>query len=169
MVTQVIGAGGAWQKIAEIEVTADTTAITFTGLDLDADKAYFLLFKVKNPSTSELAYYLFFNDDTTTSNYYNQLIHGDDSNISGARENRPVIVGITGGSVGLSKVTIMRSPDGRPRYMAENTRESPSSIRVSLRYGAWTTDANVTKIEIQSQDANAIGAGSKVILFKLSS
>jgi len=172
--TQGAGADPVWakppgfEKIAEKTVSgAAVTTVSFTGLDLDADKRYLLIFVVTNPTASSSYYDIYFNGDTTRTNYYRQWLGAASTSISAARANDPAIISLGAGKEVFCIVEIMRDPAGIPRFSTNNNIDDTSAVAINLNYGAWITSANVTSIDITAGTANAIGIGSKFILFKV--
>jgi len=159
---------GTWEKIFEYTVPANTTAIEITGLDLDNDKIYELVFNAKNPTVSRTDYYLYFNGDTTNTNYYAQWMWVEGTRVSCARTNKPYLMELGSGTSGIVICKIIRAIDGMARYNASATMGSLETIRSLDIKGSWITSANVTSIRIQSEIATAIAANSKVYLMRLS-
>jgi len=154
-----------WEKVAEVDVTVDTTTITITGLDLDASKVYHMFLKVKNPTGVPAGYALFFNGDTTLTNYYKQYILGDGTSLSGNRENNPYFLGVTAGESAFVSFVIMRPPDGLARWANRNCELKSSLLKAAIIAGCYEIAGNVTQIDVWSNQAGGIGAGSKLILF----
>jgi len=153
-------------KVAEIDVAADTTSMTITGLDINTDKFYLLLFKTKNPTASGSGYCLFVEGDLVTTNYYNQNVYGDGASVGGTRENIPRIIYLPAGERGSCTVWLFRDPDGYPRYFSTIARATGATMILVIRDGSKTaTVTNITRIDVQSEVTNAIGAGSKLIIY----
>jgi len=162
---------GTLEKIVEDEVTAaegDQTTLTYTGLDLDAAKAYLMLLMFTNPTTSTAEYSLFYNNDTVAANYYNQALWASGTTIYASRANNAHISGAVAGQQANVTLWIFRDPAGYVRAIPfENLRE-PASIVLRIRSHIWVTTANVTRIDIMATVAGAIGVGSKVLIFRVS-
>jgi len=154
------------KKVAEIDVSSDITQITITGLNINTDKFYLLIFKAKNPTSSETAYYIFFEGDTNPANYYTQDYVSTGSSYASARFNAPRIGYNYAGENMFTLALIIRDVDGIPRWGAITTRR-PINVVERGGYGGGKTAAvtNITRIDIVSSIANAIGAGSKIIMY----
>jgi len=159
---------GTLEKLAEVDAATDITTMTITGLDLDASKAFLLLFKVANPTASSAAYRLFFNNDTTETNYYFQALWVTGTTIAAGRWNKPELIFLDAGYEGFATCYVMRPPDGLPRYFASVVRRSGSEVILASNAGSWVTAANVTRIDVSASVVNGIGVGSKLILFGVS-
>jgi len=160
---------GTWEKIVETEVTgAAVTSITVTGLDLDDAKAYVLLFKVTNPTASASAYSLFLNNDTTATNYYRQFLYGAGTAISARRDNNAAVWSADPGEETIGWFLMIRDPAGLVKGISLDTRRDPAWIWGAFQNYGWVTTANVTRIDIVASITDAIGIGSKVIMFKVS-
>jgi len=154
------------KKVAEVDVAVNTTTITITGLDINTDKFYLLLFKTKNPTATDSHYYLFVEGDLTIANYYNQYIAGSGTTVSAARASGPSIIYVATGERGFCAIWLIRDPDGYPRYYSSITRYPGASITNVSRTGSKTaTVINITRIDLQASVADAIGAGSKLIIY----
>jgi len=136
--------------------------------DLDNDKIYELVLNAKNPTVSRTDYYLYFNGDTTNTNYYAQWMWVEGTRVSCARTNKPYLMELGSGTSGIVICKIIRAIDGMARYNASATMGSLETIRSLDIKGSWITSANVTSIRIQSEIATAIAANSKVYLMRLS-
>jgi len=167
-VTPVKLSFGTWQKIAEVVADVDVTTLTVTGLDLDAGKIYLLFFKTSNPTTAASIYYIFFNADSTLANYYTQTVFGYGTTVGAARANRPDFAYAPAGESCSTFAWVQRAPDGYVRLSLVTNRRTPASIEHVARSISWVTAANVTQIDITASQASGIGAGSKLIIFKLS-
>jgi len=159
---------GTWEKVADVLVGADTTSITVTSLNLDADKAYLFMFAVLNPTASDSVYDIFLNNDTNPGNYYGQYIYGTYRTINVDRVNEPRVGAAGAGSEGFFKGMMMRPAGREPRWFVDQQYYEPSVVELLIWAEAWTTSANVTQVQIAASVANAIGAGSRLIIFKVS-
>jgi len=156
-----------WILVEKIEVTADTTTVTFLDLDLDAVGVYTLYFMLHNPLGELVIWRIFFNNDFVTTNYYYQRFHLSGASIYTSRYNDTVI-GITEALTSIiGTCWFMRPPDGYPRMMELATRQTPAIICREEFIVARNIAENVTRIDIQADSTNGIGAGSKLWLFKM--
>ena len=163
MVTQVIGAGGAWQKIAEVELTTSATEISFTNLDGDADDVYMLCYKVYEAGGTATAIEIRFNNDTGT-NYNWGSISQDETNVSGGSGSGDTFinVGVCEASQATTGLILIFAKSGAKRTAVGF---SSGYDRTRVAGGDWTnTSDNITTITVRIP--SGAGAGSKFILFK---
>ena len=154
-------------SVREVTVTSDVSTIDIDGLDLDTDKGYLLIFKTKNPTGSDTAYRIFFNGDYNEANYYTQDLFVGATTVAGARVNRSQILYLRSGREGFCKVWIMRSIDGYPQVIAQGIRHRGDGIEQMSDTIARSVVGNVTTLRISSAVAGAIGAGSKLLVYKV--
>jgi len=163
------GATLAWIKVAEVDVSgAAVTNIDISGLDLDSHKSYQLWFKVHNPLGVGSAYRVFFNADYTLTNYTRQVLWADGTSIGSVRVDGCDLCDAPDGRDAFAIAEIMRTPDGYPRFMSRYQKDNPAYVVLVMDYVAWETAANVTSIRVASEQTDAIGVGSKLILYRTS-
>jgi hypothetical protein len=161
------GAGQAyWNLVTETDIITNTSSVSFTGLDLDSARIYLLYMAVTNPQATGGWGYIYFNNDFLATNYYSQILKGNDALVVANRQNRPRVIAFDAGYEAFGWCNIMRTPDGRTRYFILTNTDDPSVLQIMHLTGAWTGTVNVTSIDITAPVANGIGAGSKFILFK---
>jgi len=161
-------AANVMEKIAEVEVSSDTDYVEFTGLDGNSAWFYVLFASIKNPTSNNSEYYLFVNEDTTTTNYYTQSIYANGTTIATTNVNLPRLGHCTSGKSLIANVTISKDAADYFRAISLCNRESPTNLYPHLNFIAKSaTITNITSLRIQAETASAIGAGSKFILFKV--
>ena len=174
---KIDGAGGAWTLVSAVDVTLNTTTVSFTGLDLDAAKLYDLYLALKNPTGATRAYWIYFNNDNTNANYWIRNLKGDwdgaADRIASSRFNDPYIFAVKANLAGACNAVIMRETStGYPFWlMRGGIRTNPiraNGLDILYYAGYYPTAGNVTRIDITANAANGIGAGSKLALFKVS-
>jgi len=154
--------------IREIEVKTDTTTVTITELDVNRDRAYLLIIIIKNPTGSTSNYYLFVEGDTILTNYYTQYLDCDGTAIGAGRWNMPNIAVVHAGDNALLEVLLTRDVDGYARFTSRINRRPAASIRITIQFGAKTAPVtNITRIDIVSAVTNAIGVGSKILIYAI--
>ena len=161
-------ADNAMEKVSEVNVSSDCTYVDFTGLDGNSVWFYVLHGTMKNPTGSAEEYYLYVNGDTTDTNYYLQYLDVYGTTVSANLVNSPPMAYAPSGASTLSVVHITKSPTGYFQYVAHEGRHQ-SNVFLNLRAGikANATISNITSLRVQAQQSNGIGAGSKLILFKV--
>jgi len=155
-----------WEKLAEITLTEARTSITVTGLDLDASKALRIIFTVNNPTASACSYYIYFNGDTTTADYWMQHIHASGTSISANRQNLTILCYAVAGDETSFVGEVIRAvhANGRPKCIGQECRGNRGGITFLFKQIGWVTISNVTQIDIVASVSGGIGADSKLIL-----
>jgi len=157
-----------FEKIAEIELTGDVDYVPFENLDGNNAWFYMLYFTIKNPTTSNVKYYLFVNNDTNTANYYSQGILASAGNVTASREEEPIIAHATPEEATFCQISITKDPFGYFRAFSFANFDAANIIKLEIISVCYSlTIDNITSLRIQSSVANAIGANSKFILFRI--
>jgi len=81
-----------YELIGEIEVSVDSTTVTFSNLNGDEDVEYIVIVVLKNPTGSASEYYLYPNG--ITANHSSQYLHATGTSISAYRRTTPHIAQI---------------------------------------------------------------------------
>jgi len=155
-----------WSLVSEVDVGAGgTSSVAFTGLDSDSDKAYLILAAITAANAVGCNSRIYFNNDKTDTNYWYQMFMANGATITGGRANEPFFGFTPNNQEMFAYAYVMRDPY-QARYSVWTNIRDPASLRTQNMSGAWTTSATITRIDIDSVAANAIGQGSKIILFK---
>jgi len=158
---------GTLRLVASTEVTSDTTSVSFTNLDINTDKMYVIICNVKNNTASTSSYNLFINSDTTTTNYYTQLLQAAGTALSANRFTSPQVLYLTAGTRGVSTVKVFLDADSYLKCAFEHLRDTGSGILYVCGHVSKTASVtNITQIDIQASITNAISAGSTFALYK---
>lgn len=154
-----------WEKIAEVEVEADTTTVDFPNLNSEVDKVYVMTISLWNPLGFSCNYYLFINGDETLTNYWCQW---EDI----AQQDAPYFVtGLLSEEDAFGFGFIGRTPSGYPAYFI-NEYELGLGMHRCIGGQHYIT-APITSLRIKSvktatgEAVNGIGAGSKFILSRV--
>jgi len=168
-VTPVKLSFGTWEKVVETEVTGTAvTEITVTGLDLDAAKAYYIIFQTGNPTATANRISVFYNDDTIAGNYFNQYIWASGTGLSASRLNNAEICIADAGQYAMFEGLLTRDSGASPRLIVRVSETYPDAVRLLMRTQMWTVEVNVTSITISGNQAGGIGVGSRLMIFKVS-
>jgi len=136
----------------DVSVDTDSDFIDLTGLDLNAHKCYMLSLNLVNPTTSG----------------YNQGLFIAGTEISAGRDNNPLLGYLPAGERGAIIIFVWRDPSGYFRYLDKMVRQTGNVVTNASYTGTKTaTVTNVTQIRISADVAGGIGAGSRVMLFRL--
>jgi len=162
-----IGRTVGLRKVFEYVAETDISEIDIKGLDLERDKVYIIIFNIKNPTGTSSAYRLFCNGDFTLTNYWFQWGEISGGVLSSSRQNTNQFAYVDAGQNAHAETTIGRSPDGYPQWFTRSCRGIGGAIMIHLVAGCWMSTANVTRLTIRSEVTNAIGAGSRLVIYSL--
>jgi hypothetical protein len=158
------GAGGALTFVAEAVVagTAATT-ITLGSLDLAADECYEVDISIDNATASLVQVSLFYNGDTTTTNY-DRRISQDGGAATAA--NDALFVTMVASTPSVYRLVIRPDFDGKPRCLGQGFLSATTTISGTVGVHMWRTAANVTSITLSASVANSFSIGSRIIVWK---
>jgi hypothetical protein len=167
-------AGGSYAFVGEAIVAGSAaTSITVSGLDLDTDESYFVELALQNVNGTLAEVRLFYNGDTTTSNYHygQSLVTGAGVASTGSGTDAYVIpLNASGDCVATTTLPIKRDLTGRARCVFQtNGTPGGSDFAMAIRSHRWATVANVTSITFTSSVATAFAVGSYVRIWKRTS
>jgi hypothetical protein len=152
----------------DITVTSNVDYVDLLDLDINTHKAYLLIFEVKNPTTSNMAYFMFFEGDYVTTNYYSQVFIANGTSTWINRTNDPTFAGCNAGNRNEHVCWILRDVDGYPKVFTISTGSTGGSVTVNLwSLSKTATVTNITQIRIAAQYSGGIGAGSRIRLYRI--
>ena len=155
------------EKITEIELTGNVNYVLFENLNGNEDWFYVIYFTTKNPTSNNVKYYLFINNDTDTANYYSQGLLASAGSVTASREEEPIVAHATAEEAVFCKIDISKDPFGYLRTFSFANFDAANIIKLEITSICYSlTIDNITSLTIQSSVANGIGKGSKFILFK---
>ena len=155
-------------RIASIKTDTDSTSVTISNINASRDDVLLLTFNTTNPADSKTIYHLYFNGDSTDTNYYTQYMLGNGSTLSSDRENASVVGAATASQTLACTVYIYVSPSGIIKFLSLVNRDDSSSVKVLTRTGVYTqTVTGISSITITGSNANSIGSGTVIELWKL--
>ncbi len=169
-----------WGLIRMIEVDEDKSRLDVDGLDIINDGIYFMIFIPVNPTSRSTQYLAWINDDLDPGHYCTSYLEIE----SGRRrlagyhdESHPAGRGDAGsassylgradaGSSSLTTFTLLLDATNHARWKTWATSGTSDNVIVSSR-GTHDrkTVKNVNKFSIMSDINNAIGAGSKLLIY----
>jgi hypothetical protein len=158
------------EKVADITTTENATQVDISSLSIGKDDEYLLVSDIINTQNTGAFNELFVNDNTTSTNYYHQIIRGSGSSASAFRTNTARFAyAFENSTRAISHTHIKLSEIGA--YTAQSYTLSPATSLVEVRNNFISSTAenitSITKLNIRSSDTNAIGSGSRFILYKL--
>ncbi len=144
------------------------TTLATPALNLDADGVYFIEFSFKNATASNADIRLFYNADTTVTNYDTQICAVAAAALAAARGNTATIFSLLASSCSVGTINMAKDPDGKPTVNVDNKEGTSSTLRRAFSCQFWrTAGTNVTLATFSSSVANAIGVGSWVKVWKV--
>jgi hypothetical protein len=163
------GGGGAMTFIAGNTVAGSAaTSLTVSGLDLATDQEYYVRIVLGNATGSAANISLFYNADSTSTNYDRQSLAANNTTISGARANDAIIAGMAASGNTSVSVRIRRRANDTVGAISEAVRDPTTAILLQYFAHAWrTTATNVTGITLTSTVANSLSVGSYIQVFRI--
>lgn len=159
---------GLFELVARETVGTATTDVDFTGLDLESDQTYFVVWYLKNASgASILNASIYFNSDTNALNYYTQEALYVAAAVNAARANNAIMTSITANNSGMGYFWIKKVTGESARVDGQVVDRDGANVIGGAKMHNWTNTANVTSIKVRSNLANGIDAGSVIELYKV--
>jgi hypothetical protein len=161
------GSASAVEFVAEVAVDgAAATVLTVSSLDLAADECYEIDLVLDNATGSAANISMFFNGDTTATNYDRNI--STDGGAAGTTNNA-LIPGLPANSGVFTRITIRPDFDGRARSVFIASGGNTTATVTQTGQHLWRTATNVTSITFSSSVASALSIGSKVQIWKRTS
>lgn len=170
------GSNASWGnpalKLVETKTIAGAavTQVSFTGLDLNTDKQYFLIGTLLNSSGAGSIYAVYVNADGVGANYRRIAVNGSGALATSDAASNPNITSVSLADAEEAYIDAYFKVSGsgyghyRVRY-AELGTAMASITDTMITHSANTT--NITSIQIEANQANGIGIGSTFSLYKL--
>lgn len=134
--------------------------MTVSGLDLSAYKAFRVIGKVENATGSEIGLSMYYNADTTATNYHRQVLLVNGTAIDGIRANDAAIAAVGPNDFLDFNADITSDLAGKPRATAMAADDQATDIFLWSAAHIWITAANVTSITISGATASSLAIGS---------
>ncbi|MEW5760079.1 MAG: hypothetical protein AB1779_04875 [Candidatus Thermoplasmatota archaeon] len=160
------------EKIYDSTLTNATNLVEITGLDLNVGKEYILIINQKNDnaansSTNRLWLYQATNLYGLDTDYYSQYLDVNGTAISANRENLATISGCPANGSAIHLIYMYLSYDGYPRSIIFHNN-LVSTVAFTYRCNVKNYVGNVTQLKIESNLADGLGIGTRIMLFKVS-
>lgn len=148
---------------------AAATTLASVTLALDTDIEYLVRIKMSNATASNANISLFYNADTTATNYDTQILTANNTTISGARANNAIVVTLSASLNATFTLRIIRSNDGLvTAAIMDMVRNVSSGIAFQNAAHSWrTTATNVTGLTLSSSVASALAIGTSIKVWKI--
>jgi len=151
-----------------VTLTSPATQVDFTGLDLDAAKAYMVWIGHKGANVASCWIKMNYNDDTVETNYDSQHLYSVGTTITTYHADRADFVWHEQNQKSIAVGYIIRPSGGQPRAICYNNTREDTSMELWLFYHMWVTSANVTKISFRALTAGAMDTGTRITIFRMS-
>lgn len=162
-----------WKEVYDNILTANATSVTIAGLDGDTDHIYHVFVRfVGNAVTN---FFIRLNNDAGN-NYLRQYISADDAVVA-SNEFGPTTAMWIGGSAGVGQCCMtwaqLYARAGFPRTLLHLCLTDLTAAEPGVWYSVhnlWSnTLANVTSIVILAANANGLGIGTHISVYKIPS
>jgi hypothetical protein len=160
---------GAMQLVkTETLAAAATSFVGVTGLDLNADYEYILVWGAKNATGSTNNMLLTYNGDTTAANYDSQATTSNGATPGAARTDTAKVAAMLANGEGSGEIKILKPPpSGNPRAHCVYSNGTGTGINDTKLSHVWTGTANVISLGFGGDQATGLAAGSWYALFRL--
>ena len=160
--------GGSWALQKEqIVAGADATTISFTGLDLEAAKMYWLLCAGQNNTAGGTTIVMTLNADATSNHYYNQRLRCYASSVVSANSNDNQIAQPLGNLEWTSSIILQKLAGYHAQAMIDTQFGIGSTMeRHIFSWCKNDSTANITSLELTDGIGAHIKVGSRFTLLK---
>jgi len=149
-------------------LVANATSVVFSGLDVDSDNIYFLYYNINNAAGANANIGLYANNDTTATNYYTQVFQASGAVSTPARSNSSWATSVVNAHDCIGFAYIDLNPADYFRALCYTTNNISTSVDIWLAGITKTaTTANLTQLDVLSDQADGIGTGSILTLYKI--
>jgi len=151
--------------VYEITLTAAATTISVTSLDILTDKGYTFELLINNTTVSAASYRLFFNTDTTNTNYYIAYSGYAAGAVSGLANVSLICAAMAGAKI-YCRGSISQTSDtlnAQSKYTDDNGALL-SVFNLNLNYTPTVT--NLTQMDFTSTVASGFGIGTVLRVWK---
>ena len=157
---------GSQVKLGETTVAgAAATSMTVSGLTLTGYSKFRLVTKMRNATGSAAAISMYFNSDTTATNYHRQTFVSSHSTNTGNRGNDAVVCGLPANAQTYLESEIALGVDGKARVINQGNEDDTTSIVLRHSVIQWVTAANITGITLSSDIASSLDVGSTFTVY----
>lgn len=163
------GGGGAMELVGTYTVAGSAvTTINIPSLDLSAAGTYILEVNAKNNTATNGYVNLYFNGDTTATNYENQSLTGSAGTVGANRLNNAQAFHLYVSATAHATMEIVVDLDGKASVISKSRENTGAALVLRSIVLTWLTAANVTSIDLTAAVANAFAVGSYAKLWKRS-
>ena len=154
------GGSGAMTLVGTATVAGSAaTSLTMTGLNLATDGNYLLEYAIDNATGSAANVSLYYNSDTTATNYYRAF--------ATTTTNDGFFCALDANETSTGNARISNDRDGKPRAIISSSRKNPAAVNFFSLTHAWNVASNVTSITLSSSVAASLAVGSTFKIWKI--
>jgi hypothetical protein len=151
----------------EVTLVNNADYVDLTDLDINTHKAYYIKATFTNPTTSLADLNLYINGNTAGS-YSGQNMYSNDFTVGGGYRNSAWIGTIGAGDTMTLDLFLVKDPNGRMCGNGLTCMFPGSNLNVvAVSVTSNFTVTNITSIRIAASVSGALGAGSRILLFRL--
>lgn len=154
--------------LADTTLEASATYIDVTGLNYLETGPWILTMLVNNPKIETVGVSWFVNTDYTVTNYYTQVLAAINGVRSSTRNNNALFAWNADLMSSVHTGMIARNPRGYVTWLSESSRYGGTTVDYVARYVShFATQANITSIRVQADEANGLGVGTRLLLTRM--
>lgn len=157
-----------WSYVYATTTEYAMTNLTVSGLDLDTDKAYYILFYMKEGASATNVVSLYFNGCVTATDYYFVAMNANTSGVGHDDANTAEIGRAFAGKKTLLNGTIVQTSGNEPYYIGTMGADETTNMVWRTRCMYSTITSNVTSTTMSTNQTNGIGIGSYLAILKRS-
>jgi hypothetical protein len=144
---------------------AAATTLTLSGLDLSSYKCVFLSWSFDNATGSSSNLSIYYNADTTATNYETQVLTGNGSSVSSSRANDAFVIGLVANEPSIGTAVIRYDQDGKARWTSVLNRGPAATMLLQIGGQMWTVAGAITGITVSASVASSLAIGSTFSLW----
>lgn len=154
----------AMSKLGEAVTASSVTALTLSGIDSTGFKSLRVVVRADNATASAANLSVYFATgggavDTTVTNYWRHSITATSSAPASGVANDAILFNMEASDGSVMVMDLVRDNDGRWRGMTRAHRAIWTSPKQTLSAFAWTTNGELTSIQLSSSVANSLLSG----------
>lgn len=163
------GGSGGVTFLATATVTGSAaTTLAMSGLDLSAYKSFLIVGSLDNATASQSNVSLYYNADTTATNYRRELLTAAAATVSAAAGNDGIAIVLQPSETTVFQAFIANDRDSKPRARTFGTEGSTTAMIVRDTSHVWNSATNITGITLSASVANSLAVGSTFSVWGIS-
>lgn len=159
------GDGFLLRTAAAVSGSAATT-LTVDQINLDEDVIWFLWIKLKNATGSATSIRMYFNADSTATNYDRETLTGTGVTAAAANTNSPIFTVLPANSYITAAGFVFNDMQPAPRSLIMASEHTTTNMVIRLTSTVWrTTSTTPTQIVLSATAANSLDVGSAIAVY----